>query len=315
MPVAANTLGVFGAVCWSVQLVPQIIINYRRHDTTGLQPTMMLLWACAGVPLGVYNIVQNFNIALRIQPQILTFLSLLTWMQCKHYGENWQLMKTISVAAPIAAVMGGIECGLIFALRHARHDHIHWPITFMATLSACFLCAGVLRHYWDIYKERTVRGISFIFIGIDAMGDLTSLISVLFQPSLDVLGMVIYGSELSLWLGVFACGGYCKRSHTPSSDLEFADLCVLTVNLRPWLQQRRERTMSGQQRAYGRSESLHGPEPNLSRHSSASSSVFRTASTGCVGDGASPASVRLRVVTSDPDVPLAGRSCLTSSYS
>jgi hypothetical protein len=48
---------------------------------------MMLLWAAAGVTLGVYNIVQRFNIALRIQPQILTTLSLLTWAQCMYYGK------------------------------------------------------------------------------------------------------------------------------------------------------------------------------------------------------------------------------------
>lgn len=46
---------------------------------------MMMLWACAGVPLGVYNIVQDFNVALRIQPQILTLLSLVTWIQCYYY--------------------------------------------------------------------------------------------------------------------------------------------------------------------------------------------------------------------------------------
>lgn len=48
---------------------------------------MMLLWATAGVPLGVYNIVEEFNIALRIQPQILTTLSLITWAQCLYYGK------------------------------------------------------------------------------------------------------------------------------------------------------------------------------------------------------------------------------------
>ena len=48
---------------------------------------MMMLWAWAGVPLGVYNIVENFNIALRIQPQILTFLSLITWIQCFYYEK------------------------------------------------------------------------------------------------------------------------------------------------------------------------------------------------------------------------------------
>jgi hypothetical protein len=48
----------------------------------------------------------------------------------------------------------------------------------MAILSASLLAAGVLRHYWDIYIHRTVRGISFFFVGIDAAGDLFSLISV-----------------------------------------------------------------------------------------------------------------------------------------
>lgn len=177
---------------------------------------MMLLWACAGIPLGVYNIVSNFNIALQIQPQILTFLSLVTWIQCKYYSNKWPWTKSAAIVTPVAAMMGGLECGLVFALRRSRDNDVQWPITFMAVLSACFLCAGVLRHYWDIYKERTVRGISFLFVGIDALGDLTSLISVFFEPELDILGMVIYGSELVLWLGVFACGGYCKKSKTSS---------------------------------------------------------------------------------------------------
>lgn len=48
---------------------------------------MMMFWAWAGVPLGVYNIVQDFNIALRVQPQMLAFLSLTTWIQCYYYEQ------------------------------------------------------------------------------------------------------------------------------------------------------------------------------------------------------------------------------------
>jgi hypothetical protein len=48
---------------------------------------MMMLWAWAGVSLGVYNVVEYFNIALRVQPQILTFLSLATWVQCFYYEK------------------------------------------------------------------------------------------------------------------------------------------------------------------------------------------------------------------------------------
>ncbi|KAJ4503270.1 hypothetical protein HRR76_002749 [Exophiala dermatitidis] len=161
----------------------------------------------------------------------------------------------------------------------------------MAVLSACFLCAGVLRHYWDIYTERTVRGISFIFVGIDAMGDLTSLISVFFQPELDILGMVIYGSELALWLGVFACGGY--------------------FNLRPWLHRRLEKRGSetARREVSVREGSRDEPvelQPISSRNSvRSSSSVFRTAS--ATDDCSSRADtsiphglVRLRRIASDP---------------
>ena len=31
---------------------------------------------------------------------------------------------------------------------------------------------------------------------------------IVFQPKLDILGMVIYATEFVLWCGVFACGGY-----------------------------------------------------------------------------------------------------------
>lgn len=171
---------------------------------------MMLLWATAGIPLGAYNIAQNFHVALRIQPQILTVLSLATWTQCQYYGRRWSWFKCLAVAAPLALVLGGVELGLVFALLAAKSRDLQWPVILMAVLSASLLSAGVLRHYWDIYRERTVRGISFLFVAIDALGDLTSLVSIFFQPELDVLGMVIYGSELALWLGILACGGYCE---------------------------------------------------------------------------------------------------------
>lgn len=216
------------------QLIPQIMMNYRRHSTTGLQPTMMLLWAFAGIPLGVYNIVENFNIALQIQPHILTLLSLITWAQCKYYSYEWPWQKTIGAVLPVALLMGGLETGLIFALKRAQEDGVRWPVIFMAVLAAVLLCAGVARHYWDIWKMRTVRGISFLFVGIDALGDLTSLISVFFQPDMEILGMVIYGSELALWIGVFACGGY--------------------YNFRPWLAKKVKRYMGSDGEGEGRGE-------------------------------------------------------------
>jgi uncharacterized protein with PQ loop repeat len=41
VPIIANVLGTLGAVFWSIQLIPQIVVNYRRHNATGLQPSMV----------------------------------------------------------------------------------------------------------------------------------------------------------------------------------------------------------------------------------------------------------------------------------
>ena len=158
---AANALGTLGAVCWSIQLIPQIWQNYRRQHTHGLQPTMMLLWASAGIPLGIYNIIREFPIALQIQPQILTFLSLLTWAQTQYYPPaRDEKKRSIAWCAGVltiaCAIAGGIEVGVVFALRsatehrNAKQVEYYWPVVLMGALSAFLLCAGVARHYVDI---------------------------------------------------------------------------------------------------------------------------------------------------------------------
>ncbi|KNG89337.1 PQ loop repeat protein [Aspergillus nomiae NRRL 13137] len=200
--VAANVFGTLGAVLWSLQLLPQIWKNWRRHDSESLSAAFFLSWAMAGVPLGVYNIADNFNIALQVQPNILICLSLVTWSQCKYYGDNWSLKKTVPVAIVIGAVLGGAEVGLVFALRVAFQRGQKWPSTLMAILSAVLLAAGVLRHYVDMFRTRSDAGLSLKFALLDASGDVASILSVIFQPSLSILGLVIYGTEFVIWLGL-----------------------------------------------------------------------------------------------------------------
>ena len=162
----------------------------------------------------------------------------------------------------IGSVMAGIEVGLIFALRASASRDVQWPVKFMAVLAAVLLAAGVGRHYWDIWTHRTVRGISFIFVGIDAAGDLFSLVSVFFQADLNVLGMAIYGTELALWIGVFVCGGF--------------------FNFTPWVRARlSRRRVRGEGREVRAQES---EQSGIATHHmpSSSTSVFRTPSAGMV---------------------------------
>ena len=84
-----------------------------------------------------------------------------------------------------------------------------------------------------------------------------------FQPKLDILGMVIYASEFVLWSGVFACGGY--------------------FNLMPWAKQKlRERKEEKENRNSGvgmENADGNGISNDISLHRMPSStSVFRTPS-------------------------------------
>jgi hypothetical protein len=168
-------------------------------------------------------------------------------------------------------VMAGIQAALIVGLRILKFRHVEWPMILMAVLAAALLAAGVLRHYWDIWVHRTVRGISFVFVGIDAAGDLFSLISVFFQPTLDILGMVIYGTELVLWLGVFVCGGY--------------------YNLLPWIRKRQSPDESRHAQDSGPHHTGSTVGTIALHDLPSSTSVFRTASR-------EPDGLRPRLVTS-----------------
>ena len=132
----------------------------------------------------------------------------------------------------------------------------------MAVASATLLAAGVLRHYIDVYLHRTVRGISFIFVGIDALGDVFSLVSVFFQAKVDILGVVIYGTELVLWIGIFICGAY--------------------FNFLPWLKSQKsmdKRFVSSHTPGTGDNTEAGGVTSGIALHDLPSStSVFRTPS-------------------------------------
>ena len=129
--------------------------------------------------------------------------------------QGWPPSTCLAAAAPLVALAAGVQAALIVALRIALARGVRWPVTLMAVLSACLLAAGVLRHYWDIYTHRTVRGISFIFVGIDAAGDLFSLVSVCELLFLWVAGLFFSlergGVGLREWIGWEGVGRFRWR--------------------------------------------------------------------------------------------------------
>lgn len=53
-----------------------------------------------------------------------------------------------------------------------------WPAKIFGALGLAMMSAGLVPPYVDIYRERRVRGFSFIFLMIDMGGALFSLLSL-----------------------------------------------------------------------------------------------------------------------------------------
>ena len=64
---------------------------------------------------------------------------------------------------------------------------VDWPAKIFGALGLVLIVAGLVPPYIDIYKERRVRGFSFIFLLIDMGGAFFSLLSLCRSPRSDRL--------------------------------------------------------------------------------------------------------------------------------
>ncbi|KAG4300606.1 hypothetical protein PCANB_003092 [Pneumocystis canis] len=209
-PVIAAILGIIGTILWCIQLIPQIIINYLRHNTAGLQPFMLLLWSVGGIFMGIYNISRNLNIPLQLQPHLFLVLCFITWGQCLYYENKWSIYKCIIVFSFSGGVAALIETISILSIYKLMYRGINWPIETIGIISSILVCIGLLPPYYDIYIHKAVRGISFIFLLIDIGGAVFSFLSLFFEPKFDVLAAISYCSVVVLELGIIFCDYYFK---------------------------------------------------------------------------------------------------------
>lgn len=81
----------------------------------------------------------------------------------------------------------------------------------MAILSAALLSTGVIRHYVDIWRHKTVRGISFLFITIDALGDVTSALAL--SESFSFYRSKRWKTSAQTWNSLCSAQRLARRGH------------------------------------------------------------------------------------------------------
>ncbi len=135
-----------------------------------MHPMRSMLLCCvadmllkAGVPLGSYTIIQNFNIPLQIQPQVFTCLCLVSFSQILIYTYKWSSWKAALTGAAMGGLFGGIEAALILTLRPIYTAGNNAPTLVIGIASSILLAVGLVPPYFEIYKRRgRVVGINFV---------------------------------------------------------------------------------------------------------------------------------------------------------
>ncbi len=202
----ANILGTIGTVCWCIQMIPQIIHNYRNKNCEGLQPLMLFLWTASGVPFSIFFVSRDASIPIQIQPQCFTFLCLVTWAQTLHYPPVSQSKKkTILYVGLFLIISIALEVGFIIPLKRLTAKNIMWPSLIFGILASILLAVGLLPPYFELAKRQgRVVGINFVFLSLDFSGALFSVLSVAFAREVDVLGIVLYCIVGFMELGIFS---------------------------------------------------------------------------------------------------------------
>ncbi|PLB53745.1 PQ loop repeat protein [Aspergillus steynii IBT 23096] len=203
--VASNVFGTIGTVLWCIQLIPQIWHNWTRKKTDGLPPLIMLLWACCAVPMGAYFILQQVNLPLQIQPQIFGVFSLISWGQILYYNHKFTRAKAVSLVVGLTVLFGVIEMLLVLALTAPYRQGITWPNQLVGITAAVLLAAGLLSPYLELWKrDGRVIGINWVFLSMDILGGVFSLLALASQGIFDVLGGIMYILVVVLEVGIYA---------------------------------------------------------------------------------------------------------------
>lgn len=141
---------------------------------------------------------------LQVQPAIFTMLALVTWAQCVYYNPPFAWVRRWHVplfTVTLACTFAGVETALVLTLRPLDSEAKVIAVGVVATVA---LMSGLVPPYIELAKRRgRVVGINFLFLATDWCGAAFSLMSLVAQRKLDVLGSVMYIAVLVLEAGIF----------------------------------------------------------------------------------------------------------------
>ncbi|KAJ2961386.1 hypothetical protein NQZ79_g3409 [Umbelopsis isabellina] len=185
---------VVGLVFWSLQLAPQVWKSWRLKSTEGVSTSMMIIWAIAGVFLGIYNVGAQLAIPLWIQPHLFAVIAFMCASQTLYYQRHWSTLASISALIAVCIISGVLEYALITAFKVAQARQVDWVHWLFGVIPVVLIIIGFIPQYWEIFATRKVHGISHVFLVMDFLGT--------FRETFDVLDAINYIAVAVLDTGI-----------------------------------------------------------------------------------------------------------------
>ncbi|KAJ7576907.1 PQ loop repeat-domain-containing protein [Mycena floridula] len=229
---AENALGTIGTICWTIQLIPQVWKSWRAKSTDGLSHWLVLLWAISGPFLFIYAVVEKLSIPLILQPQLFSFLSLISWGQCLHYEKKFSTKLSVLVVVAILAVIGGFEAAMIQVIRphYPQEPSAVRAIQFFGIFTSVLIAIALLPQYYEIHQRKEVVGISISFMLIDLAGALFSDLSLIFKAEFPPIAAVTYSVVFVMDIAVIIAAAILNPRQARKRRIAASQLSEMSQN-------------------------------------------------------------------------------------
>eukprot|EP00834_Sanchytrium_tribonematis_P007643 NODE_724_length_4442_cov_0.403868.p1 type:complete len:201 gc:universal NODE_724_length_4442_cov_0.403868:2001-1399(-) len=176
----SEIIEIIALIFWSFQLIPQIYLNYKSKQTTGLSPFMFIFWSLGSIFNSISNLSTHLSILYIIQPNLFLFFSIICYSQCYFYSNK---SPFIAYSIFIISIFLSILVQLSVYLFHST------PFTIQLFNSLSLICffIGFMPQLILIYKNNGVFGISRLFLCIDLTGALLSIIAIGLNGNIDFI--------------------------------------------------------------------------------------------------------------------------------
>ncbi|OQV04850.1 hypothetical protein CLAIMM_09672 [Cladophialophora immunda] len=122
---------------------------------------------------------------------------------------KWKAQNAVLVSGIILLVDAGLEFALVWLIRHAYYARqMAWPLTLIGVVAFVLLIVGYLPVPFELMERRgRVVGINFVFLIIDCLGALFSLMALAAQNTFDPLFGTLYALCASIEMSIFLSHG------------------------------------------------------------------------------------------------------------